>query len=61
MTEKCDYCGVTFTGGLRWRIFIEDDSVLCERCFPFSREEQSRPSETKKKPGQNVSAPDALR
>ncbi len=34
MHRSCDYCGVEVGTDMRGRFYPEDDSLLCEECFP---------------------------
>ena len=35
MHHSCDYCGTELNGDVRGRFYPEDDSLLCEKCFPL--------------------------
>ncbi len=38
MHHSCDYCGTSLGRDVRARFYPEDDSVLCENCFPLPEE-----------------------
>ncbi len=42
MEYTCDYCGTNINEGLEARFYPEDDSLLCERCFPLEQREQAQ-------------------
>ena len=36
MNLKCGYCGTSVDAECSWRWYPEDDTVLCEKCFPIN-------------------------
>ena len=36
MNINCGYCGTSLDADSSWRWYPEDDTVLCEKCFPIN-------------------------
>ena len=54
MKLQCGYCGTSLDAECSWRWYPEDDTVLCEKCFPINLRGTSRKAASPEGPNNRV-------